>query len=242
MATIQTLLVTRSPLYTEGVLRILEHERTIRVAPSSDFVLPLPPAGPASRRWVVLCDVGSSRLSFDNYAAELDHRQLQPRLVLFGDDCSEELLLYYLSRRAHGWVHSSQLKQLLAVAIKHVADGGIWMPHQVVARFVEKTVTQVKYVSRLFQVHPLLSQREQEVWDLVSQGAANKEVAARLRISERTVKFHVGHLLAKLEVTNRRELMICYVHSNQGGPARTANQMAAPVKDSARRPPQPPAQ
>ena len=41
--------------------------------------------------------------------------------------------------------------------------------------------------------------------ELLAQGLQNKEIAARLGITERTVKFHVGSLLSKLDAGNRTE-------------------------------------
>jgi len=48
-----------------------------------------------------------------------------------------------------------------------------------------------------------ISRREQEVLDGVLQSLANKEIASRLNVSERTIKFHVSSLLAKFGVTDR---------------------------------------
>jgi len=48
-----------------------------------------------------------------------------------------------------------------------------------------------------------VSRREQEVLDCVLQGCANKEIASKLNVAERTVKFHVSSLLAKYGVTDR---------------------------------------
>jgi two-component system, NarL family, response regulator YdfI len=50
-----------------------------------------------------------------------------------------------------------------------------------------------------------LTQRETEVLDLLAQGLANKQIAARLNISEHTVKFHVSSIYTKLGVANRTE-------------------------------------
>jgi DNA-binding NarL/FixJ family response regulator len=50
-----------------------------------------------------------------------------------------------------------------------------------------------------------LTARESEVLALLADGAANKEIAARLRISEHTVKFHVSSILNKLGATTRTE-------------------------------------
>jgi len=54
----------------------------------------------------------------------------------------------------------------------------------------------------------LLSPREREVFELVSQGLANKEIAKTLFISEATVKVHVGRILGKLGVRSRTQAVI----------------------------------
>src|SRR5512135_230885 len=52
---------------------------------------------------------------------------------------------------------------------------------------------------------PPLTQREEEVLKLMSEGLRNKEIAARLSITERTATFHVGNVLAKLGADGRVE-------------------------------------
>jgi two-component system, NarL family, response regulator YdfI len=53
-------------------------------------------------------------------------------------------------------------------------------------------------------VEPLTS-REREVLQMLSEGLGNKEIAARLKISEHTVKFHVASILGKLGASTRTE-------------------------------------
>jgi DNA-binding NarL/FixJ family response regulator len=50
-----------------------------------------------------------------------------------------------------------------------------------------------------------LTQRESEVLDLLAEGLPNKAIAARLGISDQTVKFHVASIAAKLGASNRTE-------------------------------------
>jgi DNA-binding NarL/FixJ family response regulator len=53
-----------------------------------------------------------------------------------------------------------------------------------------------------------LTSREIEVLDLMSDGLSNKQIAARLDISEHTAKFHVNSILAKLGATTRTEAVV----------------------------------
>jgi DNA-binding NarL/FixJ family response regulator len=56
-----------------------------------------------------------------------------------------------------------------------------------------------------------LSKREQEVLEALLENLANKEIASRFNISERTVKFHVSNLLSKFGVRRRADLiLLCY--------------------------------
>ena len=50
---------------------------------------------------------------------------------------------------------------------------------------------------------PELTEREREVLDLVARGLTNTEIAARLVLSDKTVRNHVSNVFAKLHVTNR---------------------------------------
>lgn len=50
-----------------------------------------------------------------------------------------------------------------------------------------------------------ITEREREILALVAEGMANKAIATRLDITERTVKFHVGELLGRLGATNRAQ-------------------------------------
>jgi DNA-binding NarL/FixJ family response regulator len=65
-------------------------------------------------------------------------------------------------------------------------------------------------------VHSLLSPREKEVMDLVADGLANREIAALLFLSEKTVKNHVNSMFAKLGVTTRSQAIVRWL---QGGPS-----------------------
>jgi FixJ family two-component response regulator len=53
----------------------------------------------------------------------------------------------------------------------------------------------------------MLTIRERQIMDLVAQGCPNKQIAARLGLSEVTVKVHRGHMMQKMEVRSLAELV-----------------------------------
>jgi len=56
-----------------------------------------------------------------------------------------------------------------------------------------------------------LTSRERDVLELIARGRSNKRIALELGISEKTVKNHVGHVLAKLGVTDRTQAAVLAV-------------------------------
>jgi two-component system NarL family response regulator len=53
-----------------------------------------------------------------------------------------------------------------------------------------------------------LTPREMEVLRLLGQGLSNRNIATRLEVNERTIKYHVGAILAKLEASNRTQAVM----------------------------------
>jgi DNA-binding NarL/FixJ family response regulator len=62
-----------------------------------------------------------------------------------------------------------------------------------------------------------LTRREREVLELIALGHSNKRIARELEVAEKTVKTHVGHLLAKLGVADRTQAALLAVQSGLGG-------------------------
>ena len=60
----------------------------------------------------------------------------------------------------------------------------------------------------LHDVHSTLSERELEVVRLVAEGLSNKEISSRLKLSDKTVKNHISHILAKMSLTARTQVAV----------------------------------
>ncbi|NMF97656.1 response regulator transcription factor [Aromatoleum toluolicum] len=87
-----------------------------------------------------------------------------------------------------------------------VRHGGLWVGPELMARVVGAAGRALAPLAEAQQ--PLLSGREAEVAREVVKGLSNKEIAAKLGITERTVKAHMGAIFEKLGVRDRLQLVL----------------------------------
>jgi two-component system, NarL family, response regulator LiaR len=116
---------------------------------------------------------------------------------------NDKIRLFYWG--IDGFVELSERWQTeLPQAIRSVLDGQYWVPPEVLTVFVRHA--QALEQTRLLRGHALTG-REGQVLRLLMRQMTNKEISKVLLVSERTVKFHVSNILAKLGLENRRELL-----------------------------------
>lgn len=98
-----------------------------------------------------------------------------------------------------GFLEKQTSSEVLAEAISEVAKGGAYFSPSIAKRM--KATSRPLDRDGLLQPRPNhLTPRESEVLQLVAEGLANKEVAAKLGISVKTVEKHREHLMAKLDI------------------------------------------
>jgi NarL family two-component system response regulator LiaR len=95
--------------------------------------------------------------------------------------------------------------QELAEAVRKAARGEAVLHPRVAARVVQELQGAAKDA---FNPFTELSERELEVLKLIADGASNEEIAAKLVISEKTVKSHVSNILSKLHVVDRTQAAV----------------------------------
>ncbi len=95
--------------------------------------------------------------------------------------------------------------QELAGAVRKAARGEAVLHPRVAARVVQELHGATRSGTNAFTE---LSERELEVLRLIAEGASNEEIAAKLVISEKTVKSHVSNILSKLHVADRTQAAV----------------------------------
>jgi DNA-binding NarL/FixJ family response regulator len=116
---------------------------------------------------------------------------------------AEKLRLFYWGIDGFVELHQSWQAEL-PHAIRSVLEGQFWVPPEVLAAYV-KQVRALLSAQRL-PGHSLTA-REIQVLQLLMRRLTNREISSALKISGRTVKFHVSNILSKLSLDDRRGLL-----------------------------------
>ncbi len=103
-----------------------------------------------------------------------------------------------LLRGIQGFVLYGSAKDQLAPALRAVSNGHLWLPHAVVECFAQLAARDAESIKGV-----PFTRRETQVLGLLTDKLSNKEIAGKLRITERTVKFHVVNVFDKLGVHDR---------------------------------------
>jgi DNA-binding NarL/FixJ family response regulator len=131
---------------------------------------------------------------------QIKQLNLTTRVLLLTTQGREEYLYETLRAGADGYIWKESPAEELAQAIRTVASGEVHIQPQLAG----------KLLSRIGRTQPgseVLTARELEVLQLLTRGMRNKEIAARLYVSERTVKFHLANIYQKLNVSGRTEAL-----------------------------------
>jgi len=163
------------------------------------------------RASVYVVDAHAARQATGALLGNILDKYSNARLLVVGDKLKEAESYSLLRQGVKGILTYAEARQQLARALPQVASGGIWVPRPLLSRFVDSILSSAQGRRLRADSPSELSRREQEVLSGLLENLANKEVADRLHISERTVKFHVSNLLAKFGVRRRADLiLLCY--------------------------------
>lgn len=130
-------------------------------------------------------------------------RQHDPnvKVIIFTAFDTDERIVEAVRAGAAGYLLKGSPREDVFRAIQVVYAGGSLLQPVIAS----KLIRQMSQTPPEPELPESLTPREQDVLRLLAQGLQNKEIAAELIISERTVKFHVSSILSKLNAGNRTE-------------------------------------
>lgn len=163
---------------------------------------------------VILMDLVMPEL--DGVGAMRALRQELPdsRAIVLTSFLEDDRLLPAIQAGAAGYLLKNVEPSELAHAIRAAHRGEAIIDPSVAARLVQALADGA--TPRVAEPERL-TRREREVLELIAGGRSNKRIAFELGISEKTVKTHVGHVLAKLGVTDRTQAALLAVRDGLVG-------------------------
>jgi len=138
----------------------------------------------------------------------LKQRASRSRVIVLTSFLEDDRLLPALEAGAAGYLLKNSQPAELARAVRAAHAGDAIIDPTVAARLVR--ALSERPATPAFDE---LTTRERDVLVLIAQGRSNKRIALELGISEKTVKTHVGHVLAKLDVTDRTQAAVLAVQA-----------------------------
>ena len=174
---------------------------------------------------VVLMDINMPDM--DGITAIQEIQKLNPGtkiIALTGYDDSD-LIFRAMKVGAKGYMLKTMAASQLIKAIDEVINNKIYLPAALAAKFFDHFQTSIKEetCAKTEDKENLLSyltQREEEVLRLLTQGITYKGVAQQLFISETTVKTHVNNIFQKLQVNDRTQAVLYAINHGLGNQVR----------------------
>jgi two-component system, NarL family, response regulator LiaR len=157
---------------------------------------------------VILMDLVMPNLDGVGAMRRLRGSAPRARVVVLTSFLEDERLLPAIQAGAAGYLLKNTEPAELARAIRAAYAGEAIIDPTVAARLVSALATRSPGGP---ETRDGLTRREREVLQLIVGGRSNKRIALELGIAEKTVKTHVGHLLAKLGVSDRTQAALLAV-------------------------------
>jgi DNA-binding NarL/FixJ family response regulator len=204
--TVRVLLADDQALVRAGFRMILETQADVEVVgEAADGV----EAVVATRRLqpeVVLMDVRMPNLDGLQATKQLMAARSASRVVILTTFDLDEYVYQALAAGASGFLLKNAPPEQLIGAVRVVAAGDALLAPSVTRRVIE----QFARLPAPGATDALagLTDRERQVLQLIAGGLSNAEIAAQLVVSDATVKSHVAHLLAKLQLRDRVQAVV----------------------------------
>ncbi len=204
--TIRVLVVDDQSMVRAGFRMLLAGESDIEVVAEASNGLEAVNKAARFHPTVVLMDIRMPELDGLQATRRILAADNTARILILTTFDLDEYVFEALRAGASGFVLKDDSPEQLIAAIRTVADGDALLSPTVTRRVIQKFAR----MSRPAPPKQLdeLSERERDVFRLMSRGLSNAEIGNELYISETTVKTHVTHILQKLDLRDRVQAVV----------------------------------
>jgi DNA-binding NarL/FixJ family response regulator len=193
---IRVAIVDDHPIVTDGVVANLSASAEIEIVATGASAAEAVAIAAAQSPDVLILDVELGGKSGLDAIPGVKAASPRTRIVIFSAYAGEERVATAFERGADSYVLKGTSSDELVAVVRAVAVGGTLIPAEIAGQLA-RAVRQPR--------RDRLTEREREILALLAEGLSNRAAGERLGITERTVKFHVAEILARLGASNRAQ-------------------------------------
>ncbi len=193
---IRVMIVDDHPIVRAGLVALVDAADDIEVVGTASTGLEAVRVAQTLAPDVVLMDLRMPELDGDEATARIIAANPATRVVILTTYESDDAILSAIEAGASGYLLKAAPEAELIAGVRAVAAGEVALAPGVAALLVKRAAAPAP-------AGPSLSARELEVLRLVAQGLSNRAIGEKLFLGEATVKTHLLHAFAKLEVRDR---------------------------------------
>jgi two-component system response regulator NreC len=190
----------------DGIRALLSDEADLQVVGEAENGRQALEQARALRPDIVIMDIGMPLLSGLEATKHIRRDVPESRVLILTMHQNDEYLAQVLAAGASGYVLKDAAGRELVLAIRQVARGEPFF-----SPLMTRTLTSLYLSSleaeRTHDPYDDLTIREREILQLVAEGFTNRQIAEMLKLSIKTVKTHRLHLMQKLDLHDRTELV-----------------------------------
>lgn len=203
---IRVVLADDHALFRQGVKALLEAAGEIEVVAEAGDGATAIERAVADRADVVVMDLTMPGMGGLEAITRLRQRAPEARALVLTMHAAEEYFFRALDAGASGYVLKEAVVADLMAAIRTVHGGQVFLYPTVATALVNDYLQRVGRGEGR-DSYPRLTEREREILALIGEGRTNQEIAQELTLSVNTVQTHRSHIMEKLSLHNRAELI-----------------------------------
>ena len=214
--TIRVMIADDHPVFRDGLASLLDPLPQIEVVARASDGAEAVALAAEHRPHVIVMDVQMPELNGIEATRRIVARDPDVGILVITMGEDDGTVLSALRAGARGYLRKGAEQDEIVRAITTVHGGGVVFGASLAARIAEVLAP----ASRPERPFPELTERETEVLDLIAAGRNNGQIASELYLSPKTIRNNVTSILAKLQATDRAEVIIRARDAGLGGPGR----------------------
>ena len=209
MNQITVLIADDHALFREGLHMLLEREEDLQVVGEATDGKQALSMTEALQPDILLLDIRMPEINGLEALPKIRAKSPGTKVLILSGYPEDDFIVEALQLGAKGYLSKTLTRADIVKAIRATHAGELWAERKLLAQTLESLLQKVNSLHEPpTETREALTDREREVVKWVIQGMTNKEIAAQLGISDKTVKSHLSNIFGKLKVSRRLELLL----------------------------------